>query len=196
MIVSSAETLADSHHFLAQKIDADVERPLRQFATSNRAMQAMPNIQGNLASIAKDMSKSGKGRDTGRGGPNEAISQWQSQAPYVFEQLQAADESRCNHLRDVLTQFQTHEVDLVERNRVTAEQCLNSLLNIETADEIKTFALRSTGGGGGGTGSRPTRPERISSRGFGTAGVASPSVHSPLPDDMRSQRSASGIVTA
>ena len=52
------------------------------------------------------------------------------------------DETRVNHLRDVLTQFQTHEVDQVERSRTSAESCLNALLNLETADEIKTFAVR------------------------------------------------------
>lgn len=72
-----------------------------------------------------------------------AQTQWESQAPYVFESLQALDETRLNHLRDVLTQFQTHEVDQVERCRVTAEQCLNVILNVETADEITTFALKA-----------------------------------------------------
>jgi len=75
-----------------------------------------------------------------------AQAQWDSQAPYVFETLQSVDETRLNHLRDVLTQFQTHEVDLVEKNRITAEQSLNILLNVETADEIKTFALRTSSG--------------------------------------------------
>lgn len=114
-----------------------------------------------------------------------AQSQWNSQAPYVFENLQAVDETRLNHLRDALTQFQTHEVDLVERNRVTAEQCLNVLLNVETADEIKTFALRTMSG-------KP-RIERTPSR---------PSVVAPSPsrqtlgspshaDDNLSQRSDS-----
>ena len=74
-----------------------------------------------------------------------ANQQWSSQAPFVFEQLQALDESRVNHLRDVLTQFQTHEADLVERNRVTTESCLNIMLTISTSDEISTFVAKATG---------------------------------------------------
>ncbi|KAL9612538.1 MAG: hypothetical protein Q9167_002877 [Letrouitia subvulpina] len=74
----------------------------------------------------------------------EANRQWESQAPYVFEQLQALDETRTNHLRDVLTQLQTHEIDKVQRNRTSAESCLNALLNLNTADEISTFVAKTT----------------------------------------------------
>lgn len=160
-IVSSAEAIADSHHTLASKIEADVERPLRDFDRSNREIQNMSTIGGNLAAMAKEIDgankKAEKLRDKGAKASagkvanassdvENAMSQWESQAPYVFEQLQAADESRVNVLRDILTQFQTHEVDQVERSRVTAEQCLHAVLNIETADEIKTFALRTAQG--------------------------------------------------
>lgn len=134
-IVTSAESLADSHMQLARKIETDVERPLRNFVSHNAEMQQISTMKSNLATLAKDAANSSR-RD----------SQWNSQSPYMFETLQAADESRVNHLRNVLTQFQTHEVDQVERNRVTAEQCLNALLNVETADEIKAFALRTSQG--------------------------------------------------
>lgn len=158
-IVSGTESLAQSHETLAQKIETDVENPLRQFVAKNREMQSITTIQGNLAAIAKDLDnaqkKAGKLRDkSGRAdrvanassSVDEASQQWESQAPYVFEQLQSLDETRVNFLRDVLTQFQTHEVDQVERNRTSAESCLNALLNIETADEIKTFAAKVGGG--------------------------------------------------
>ena len=158
-IVSGTENLAQSHQILAQKIEADVEAPLRQFATKNREMQSMSTIQGNLAAIAKDFEsaqkkaeklreKSGRPDKVASASSNvhDASQQWESQAPYVFEQLQSLDETRVNFLRDALTQFQTHEVDLVERNRPNAESCLNALLNINTADEIKSFAARMSGG--------------------------------------------------
>ena len=160
-IVTGTESLAQSHELLAQKIESDVETPLRQFATKNREMTSISTIQGNLASIAKDFDNAQKKADklrdkSGRGSADrlahvssnvdEASQQWESQAPYVFEQLQSLDETRVNHLRDVLTQFQTHEVDQVERTRTSAESCLNALLNIETADEIKTFAARASSG--------------------------------------------------
>ena len=121
-------------------------------------MSAMSTVQGNLAAMAKDVESAQQKTDKlrGRGDKAEAgkvanansdldtaQTHWESQAPYVFENLQALDETRLNHLRDVLTQYQTHEVDQVERNRITAEQCLNVLLNVETADEIKTFAMRA-----------------------------------------------------
>ena len=121
----------------------------------------MSTISGNLAAMAKDVDNAQKKAEKlqTKGGKaasdkvasaasevENATSQWASQSPYVFEKLQAVDESRLNHLRDVLTQFQTHEVDQVERNRISAEDCLNSLLSIETADEIKAFQIRAVHG--------------------------------------------------
>jgi len=119
----------------------------------------MPGIQSNLAGLAKNVetsqkkvdkakSKGAKGADklaAEIANAEEVYQQWESRAPFVYEQLQAADETRLNHLRDVLTQLETHEVDQVERGRQAAESCLNVLLNVETADEIKTFAAKMTG---------------------------------------------------
>lgn len=160
-IVSATETLAQAHSNLASKIDSDVEAPLRQYSSKSREMQSMSTIQGNLSALARDFDNAQKKADklkekgakasagkvaSATSSIDDANQQWESQAPYVFEQLQAADESRLNHLRDVLTQLETHEVDLVEKNRVSAESCLNALLNVETADEIKTFATKVGGG--------------------------------------------------
>ncbi|KAH0382088.1 hypothetical protein KCU92_g6591, partial [Aureobasidium melanogenum] len=156
-LTSALETLADSHQVLAQRIEVDVERPLRDFASTNREMQAMSTIQGNLASMARDVENAqkkserlnNKGSNNASRADSElegAQSQWSSQSPYVFESLQSLDESRLNHLRDVLTQFQTHEIDAIEKTRVSAESVLNILLNVETADEIKTYALRVSSG--------------------------------------------------
>ena len=119
----------------------------------------MSTIQGNLAAVAKELEAAQRRVDKMKGGKSatnkvadatssaEAVDrEWQSQAPYVFEQLQALDENRINHLRDVLTQLQTHEVDQVERSRITAESCLNTLLNVDTKEEISTFVARTSAG--------------------------------------------------
>ena len=157
--------MAQSHENLANKMQADVESPLRQFSSTNREMQTMGNTSGNLNAIARDYANAQKKAqkldakgsnkfEDARSNVEDASSQWQSQAPFVFEQLQALDEARVNHLRDVLTQLQTHEVDVVERGRVSAESCLNALLNVETADEIKTFAAKAKGQAGLGAAQR------------------------------------------
>jgi microcompartment protein CcmL/EutN len=157
-IVSAVESLAQSHSILAQNIEADIERPLRDYQTKNKEMRAMSTIQGNLASIAKDLEAAQKRAEKVKGGKSStkianassdvdmATQQWESQAPYVFEQLQALDENRVNHLRDVLTQLETHEVDQVERNRITAESCLNALLNLNTSEEISVFVAKTSAG--------------------------------------------------
>lgn len=157
-ITSSMDTLADAHATLANRVEVDIEKPLRDYATQNREMQQMSTIQGNLNAMAKEMEKAaektekllGKGEKADANKVANATSdfenarvQWESQAPYVFESLQSLDERRVDQLRDMLTQLQTLETDQVEKSRVAAEQTLNVLLNVETADEIKTFALRS-----------------------------------------------------
>ena len=187
-IVSTTESLAQSHETLAQKIEIDVEMPLRQFASKNREMQSMTTVQGNLASIAKDVDSAQKKAEkvkssktdkfaNASSGVEDANQQWESQAPYVFEQLQSFDETRVNHLRDVLTQFQTHEVDQVERNRTSAESCLNALLNVETADEIKTFAARIKGN----RGSIPGRESSVISTSRPPSSTVDPAPLPPTP---------------
>jgi F-BAR domain only protein len=194
-IVTSTEAIAASHELLANKIETDVERPLREYSTKNREMQSMTTIQGNLGVIARDLEKAQERSDklkTKGGKANkvanvnssveDANQQWESQAPYVFEQLQSVDENRLNHLRDVLTQFQTHEVDQVEKNRVVAENTLNALLNVEIADEIKTFAARISGG----RGSIPRRMSQPRRRSVGASSSANPAASLPPPVPTRS----------
>ena len=196
-IVNATESLAESHEILAQKIEADVERPLREYSSKNRDMASMPGIQSDLSALAKEMEnfqrRVDKTKDKGPKAADKLVNalsasegvnqQWNSRAPFVFEQLQAADEGRLNHLRDVLTQLETHEVDHVERCREAAESCLNVILNVETADEIKTFAAKINRG-------RPvtTRQEQ-------TSPTSIPLAEPPLPpppriqDDAASERS-------
>jgi flagellar hook-basal body complex protein FliE len=195
--------VAQSHEHLTRKIEADVERPLRDYYRSNREIQAMGNISGNLAATAKEIDtaqrKTAKLKDKGSKAKASSVADaaqevekaemaWESSAPYVFEQLQAIDETRLNHLRDALTQFQTHEVDQVERNRITAEETLNALLNIETADEIQTWALRMR------SGDLPPVGRKMSNTATPSRSLAPPPM-TPTPgqaDDNRSQKSGSG----
>ncbi|GIK04636.1 hypothetical protein Aspvir_008719 [Aspergillus viridinutans] len=194
-IINATEAVASSHETFAQKIDEDVERPLREYSSKNRELASMPGIQSDLAALAKsfeaNQKKVEKAREKGPKGAEKlaaAISaaeeireQWDSRAPFVFEQLQAADEGRVNHLRDALTQLQTHESDQVERCRQAAESCLNVLLNVETADEIKTFAAKVNRG-------RPVAPRRQES--IPSGGPGAPLAPPPrIQDDAASQRS-------
>lgn len=189
-IINSTEAVAASHETLAQKIDEDVERPLRDYANKNRDLASMPVVQSDLASLAKNLEtaqkKVEKAKEKGPKGADKLASaihaaeevnqQWNSRAPFVYEQLQAVDEGRLNHLRDVLTQLGTHEADQVERCREVAESCLNALLNVETADEIKTFAAKINGG----------RPVAVRSPSATATPTAPPP---PVQDDGASQQS-------
>ena len=56
-ITSSLDTIADAHSALAAKLDTELERPLRDFPTKSREMQAVTTSQGNLTALAKDVEK-------------------------------------------------------------------------------------------------------------------------------------------
>ena len=164
-VITSCEALSESHHNLSQRIATDVEKPLQDYQSKSREMNAVTTVQGNLIALAKEFDEAQKKADKLQGkkgggskaadqtkvalalsSVQEASQQWESQAPYIFEQLQALDEHRVHHLRDALTQLQTHEMDQLEKSRSTAEVVLNSLLNVDSADEISTFvAITSQG---------------------------------------------------
>ena len=157
-------------------------------------------MRGNLSSLARGFDEAQKKSDKiqGRGsradtsklssalsGVQEAGVQWESQAPFVFESLQALDESRVNHLRDALTQLQTHEVDVLERNRAAAASTLELILNVNTADEISAFVARNAEGAP--SLQTPRRPTTTSQRPM----TPIPSLAPPTPlDDRRSEISS------
>jgi hypothetical protein len=169
---------------LSERIEKDVELPLRTFATNNREMSAMTTIQGNLASMARELDdaqeksdklnrKGGKASslkvDAASSKLSTATSQWDSQAPFIYETLQALDERRLNHLRDVLTQYETHEADVIEQNRRTVEQTLSALLEVDTAQEIKNWSQATIAG-------KPLnerRTRQLSTAGSGSGGTSS-----------------------
>lgn len=188
--MNSVESIADSHQNLAERISKDVEQPLRQFATQNREMQGMSTIQGNLGAMAKEFEdaqhasdklskKGGKASaqkvDNAAAKLQNAEQQWQAQAPFIYESLQAADERRLNHLRDILTQFETHEADRIERSRIAVEQTLTALLEVDTAQEIRNWSEATTAG-------RPVTDRaarQLSSA--GESGGAAPPLPPPTP---------------
>jgi F-BAR domain only protein len=160
-------------------------------------MKAVTSSQSNLASMAKELGSAQKKAEKARGGRKEgemssgvgdASRQWESQAPYIFEQLQAVDEKRVNHLRDVLTQLQTHEADQVERSRASAESCLNALLNLETADEIKTFTEKVASGR---TAMQRRRSSVAATRPPTSSALAPPEPPPPRPTNSRRESSTS-----
>lgn len=135
----------------------------------------MHTMSSNLSTIAKELEdarekseklsrKGGKASalkvDAATARLESASSQWESQAPFILETLQALDEQRCNHLRDVLTQLETHEVDQSDRLRAAANDALATILEADTAQEVENFVTRVTGG-------KPrvqTRPPAMSER--------------------------------
>jgi F-BAR domain only protein len=92
-----------------------------------------------------------------------ASQQWDSQAPFIFESLQAFDESRVNQLRDLLTQYQTHEADCAQRIQDNSADALAQVLEISSETEVHAFVNKTTAG-------RARLPTRASTRRSSVAG--------------------------
>jgi len=154
-------------------------------------------MQGNLQKVARELEEAQDKSDklSRKGGKASAqkvdmavsklesvLNQWRSQAPFVFENLQAVDESRMNLLRDCLTQYGTFEGEQAQRRQVDAENVLNNLLDYSTANEIQHFVAKVTAG-------RPklekrtTTTRQSSSTGPSTSGAKPPSLNTPAEDD-------------
>ncbi|KAI1817447.1 Muniscin C-terminal mu homology domain-containing protein [Poronia punctata] len=194
-ILQSLESVATSHNLFASHIEKEVETPLRLFE-ARKETQNILTMQTNLQKVARELEEAQDRSDklTRKGGKASAqkvdmavnklestLNQWKSQAPFVFENLQAIDESRMNLLRDCLTQYGTFEGEQAQRRQVDAENVLNSLLDYSTANEIQHFASKVTAG-------RPklekrTTTRQSSSTGPSTSGVKPPSLNTPAEDD-------------
>ncbi|KAF3935958.1 hypothetical protein ABW19_dt0205305 [Dactylella cylindrospora] len=169
-IVSSTASLATSHHVYSQKLETEVERPVREFAASNKEWVSLRTMEGNLTSLSKaidtseekveKLKKKGKRAEPSKvaeatSGLKDAQGNWESQSPFIFEQLQAVDEARVTHLRESLTRMQTLELDQTDQVKSLMEATVQALLDVNTSDEIKSYANRVCGGKAGSITSRP-----------------------------------------
>ncbi|RYP54550.1 hypothetical protein DL769_010341 [Monosporascus sp. CRB-8-3] len=204
-IIQATETAAMAHHLFAAKIEKDVESPLRTFQ-QRKEMQNIHTIQGNLQNIARELDEarekseklSRKGAkasaqkvDQAAGRLDSATQQWESQAPFVFETLQALDETRMNQLRDVLTQYGTYAGEQAQQLQADAEGILNSLLDYQTSSEIEHFVTKTTAGRPKIEKRTTTLRQSSSTGGASTHAAPTPSIHTPTPatSDARSDHS-------
>lgn len=114
--------------------------------------------------------------------------EWDSQAPFVFETLQALDESRVNQLRDALTQYQTHESDQAQRTQTIAGETLAVTIEIETESEIRGFVQ-------GAVGDRPMAPRRSSTRRSSTVPTSNSAAQPPATPASVTRESTFNTIT-
>ncbi|KAI1302926.1 Muniscin C-terminal mu homology domain-containing protein [Xylaria venustula] len=196
-ILQSVEFVATSHHTFATHIEKEVETPLRMFEVK-KEMQNIQTIQGNLQKVARELEEAQEKSDklTKKGGKasaqkvdlaasklESATNQWKSQAPFVFESLQAVDESRMNQLRDCLTQYGTFEGEQAQKLQTDAESVLNSLLDYSTANEIQQFASKVATGRPKLEKRATTARQSSSAGGPSTPGATPSGVSVPTEDD-------------
>ncbi|KAI8945690.1 Muniscin C-terminal mu homology domain-containing protein [Xylaria longipes] len=196
-ILQSVESVATSHHTFAAHIEKEVENPLRMFET-RREMQNLQTIQGNLQKVARELEEAQEKSDklSKKGGKasaqkvdmaasklESATNQWKSQAPFVFENLQALDESRMNQLRDCLTQYGTFEGEQAQKLQADTETVLNSLLDYHTTNEIQHFASKATAGRPKLEKRATTARQSSSAGGLSSSGAIPSSLSVPMEDD-------------
>ncbi|KAL7928286.1 Muniscin C-terminal mu homology domain-containing protein [Trichoderma chlorosporum] len=207
-IIESIDRIAQSHQLFADRLGNDVEQPLRGFP-QRQDVQGMTNISNNLTVMARELDeardrsekltkKGGKAStqkvDAASSKLESATQQWESQSPFIFETLQVLDESRVNLLRDLLTQFQTHESDRAQRDSDIAVETLAMMLDISTEREVQSFVQKVTAG-------KAQPPPRTATRRSTThmsqnSATSQPSVPStpntsqPLPDDDASEHNS------
>jgi len=181
-IVKASASIAQSRQIYNQKLEVEVEKPIRDFMTTNREWSGFKTMEGNLSAIAKNielaeeksekLKKKGRRAESGKvaeaaNSLQSAMGEWESQAPFVFEKLQAIDELRVNQLRESLVRMQTLETEQTNYINQIMESSVQALLDINTMDEIKAFALSKMGS------SRPrgTRPITRPSTGLSTPSI-------------------------
>lgn len=120
--------------------------------------KSLEEAQHSMEKLGKKSGKASTQKvDVAASKLESATQQWDSQAPYIFESLQALDESRVNQLRDALTQYQTHETDCAQRDQETAAEVLAQVIEVSTEAEILGYSSRVTAG-------RTRAPTRESTR--------------------------------
>ncbi|KAJ4153608.1 hypothetical protein LMH87_010090 [Akanthomyces muscarius] len=185
-ILGAVERIAQSHLQFADGIERDVAEPLRDFQQRSD-VQNINTISANLTNLGRDLedARDKAGKLNKKGGKTNAQKidaastklesaqqEWDSQAPFVFETLQALDESRVNQLRDALTQYQTHESDQAQRTQTIAGETLAVTIEIETESEIRGFVH-------GTVGDRPAAPTRSSTRRSSVGAAANNAFQAP-----------------
>jgi len=202
---SATKQLAQSHQSFAHNIEVDIEKPLREFATSNRRYQNLSskvvhNIQKTAKEVDEAQKRADKLQEKGDKAPadkvavaasevEKAMGGWNSEAPLVFESLQEVDEARWDHFKNSLIQLETYASDMSNSNATAITECLNSLLEVQTADEIQQYTIRAPTAIPQTT-ARERRMSQAAPSNFSAFTSLAPPVPA-VPEDMRSQRSAS-----
>lgn len=143
----------------ARRLRGDIEQPIKNFSQKSTAWSDLRTTHDDLSTLAKQFMESeaaltkAKRKSQVKAGPayshlNQIQSQWESQAPLIFDQFETVDEARLAFLKDSLTSFQTMEIDKAQTGTKAGERCLNALLTYEPKDEIQSFVANTVVGDG------------------------------------------------
>jgi hypothetical protein len=202
---SATKQLAQSHQTFAHNIEVDIEKPLREFTNSDPRYRSLStkvihNIQRTAKEVDEAQKKADKLTDRGSKAPAEKVADaitdlerargdWNSEAPLVFESLQEVDEARWDHFKNSLIQLETYASDMSNSNSTAITECLNTLLEVQTEDEIAQYSIRAPTAVLPAT-ARERRMSQANPSNLSASTTLAPPVPT-LPEDMRSQRSAS-----
>jgi flagellar hook-basal body complex protein FliE len=202
---SATKQLAQSHQSFSHNIEVDIEKPLREFTNTdpryrNLSSKVVQSIQRTAKEVDEAQRRADKLKDKGLKAPADKVADavtdvekakgdWNSEAPLVFESLQEVDEARWDHFKNALIQLETYASDMSNSNSTAITECLNSLLEVQTADEIAQYSIRAPTAVPATT-SRERRMSQAPPSNFSASTSLAPPIPA-LPEDVRSQRSAS-----
>ncbi|CAN6674642.1 hypothetical protein TRVA0_059S00386 [Trichomonascus vanleenenianus] len=152
LVVASVEQSASSAKVFSHKLHAEIESPLRNFSSRSNQFQDVKQLQEGLTQLARQLVHAEEKLQHQRGNEEHQIqlaesrSSWESQAPYLTEQLEVVDEARLVLVKDSLTRMQTLEVDRAQGSIKEAEKSLNSILSFEPYEDMNSFASKVASG--------------------------------------------------
>lgn len=140
-----------------RKLRTEIEPEVRQVTSNSAGWNQARMAQGRLVEIAQKVSSSEDhvGKNARRSSSKQeaagreaqqARTVWETQAPELCDAIERVDEERFVKLKDVLTAYETLEMDRSQASIKGYERAIQSLIQFEPKDEVQSFAAQVIGG--------------------------------------------------
>lgn len=156
-IVKSTRDSAEASMGFANKIHKEVQRPLRQFHKSAEwldtrmledELEKLGNAYKSHDETVEKLRRKSPSRQTevAQQSLGQIRVQWESQAPYIVDQVEAIDERRLGQIKTALTTFGTVQSDCANKGVAASEAVLSSVLAYDPSQDVAAFAAKLTAG--------------------------------------------------
>ncbi|RHZ71114.1 hypothetical protein Glove_262g43 [Diversispora epigaea] len=159
---------ATLHSFYVTKISDEIETPLREMTIADQKWTQLKQEETNLSKLAKEYEErvskvnrfktkkeklSGKRAETSENKLIEAQkaleqikAEWNSEWPKYLERSQEVDFMRWVHLKEILTNFETMQVESYQKRIEISEKNLSTIMEFNVQNEISDFCSKAIEG--------------------------------------------------